>query len=251
MTMTVPEARKIPALARFHLRRHKIPLKGGRLSIVSPRAMEDLVAAMDEEDFVRGNETLPYWAQVWASSVALARKLCRGPSLAGRRILDLGCGVGVAGTAAFSLGADVEFADAAPEALAFARFNAEANRPNCGRATVRTIRFDWFEDRLDRDYDRILAADVVYEDRNHGPILQLLRSHLSRGGSAWIADPHRAAATCFLELAARSFDMRLEDLRTWFPDRWVDVRVAEITLPRTSRQPPSPPGASSTGAQGT
>jgi predicted nicotinamide N-methyase len=43
----------------------------------------------------------PYWTRVWPSAVALASEVLRRPELvAGKRVCDLGCGLGVAGIAA-------------------------------------------------------------------------------------------------------------------------------------------------------
>jgi hypothetical protein len=47
------------------------------------------------------DEADPYWTRVWPSAVALAKEVLRRPELvAGKRVCDLGCGLGVAGIAA-------------------------------------------------------------------------------------------------------------------------------------------------------
>ena len=56
------------------------------------RATRD--ALLDEEAFEH-EEFLPYWAELWPSAIALARVLARRP-LTGRRVLELGCGLGPA-----------------------------------------------------------------------------------------------------------------------------------------------------------
>ena len=60
-------------------------------------------------DFAEELEHFPYGFLLWEASVALARKLAANPSLvAGKRVLELGAGVGLApGIVARSLGAEV------------------------------------------------------------------------------------------------------------------------------------------------
>jgi predicted nicotinamide N-methyase len=227
--MVVPEAKQHPVLRRYALRRWKIPVKSGRLSIVCPRAMDDLLLAMSEDDFRRRDERLPYWSEVWASSVAIARLLCRGPKLEGRRVLDLGCGVGVAGSAAHAMGAAVDFADCESDALAFALFNAERNAPDGGsRPPVAARRFDWQRDRLDGTWDLVLMADIVYEPRHHAPLLELLGRALAAGGVALVADPGRAPSSAFFTAARQTFALREELHETWFPNRRSPVRIVEL-----------------------
>src|SRR5437870_12373463 len=43
---------------------------------------------------------IPYWAEIWTASRAIARRLAAGPSLEGAAVLDLGCGLGLSGLAA-------------------------------------------------------------------------------------------------------------------------------------------------------
>src|SRR3954467_6637306 len=57
-------------------------------SILKPANSDDLIR---EEDFVK-DERLPYWADVWPSSVILAERLLALDGR-GRTALELGCGV--------------------------------------------------------------------------------------------------------------------------------------------------------------
>ena len=55
-----------------------------------PANADDLIS---EDDFVR-DERLPYWADLWPSARILADELAV-MRLAGQRVLELGCGLGV------------------------------------------------------------------------------------------------------------------------------------------------------------
>jgi predicted nicotinamide N-methyase len=153
-----------------------------------PPNADDLIdeSAFDEDEF------LPYWAELWASGVALARVV---PSLdvAGRRVLELGAGLGLPSLAAALLGADVLATDWADDAVALLRANA---RRNSIRLRVRRVRWDEPEPLLrGAPWELVLCADVLYEQRNAAQLLELLPR---LGGEIVLADPGRPFLKGFL-----------------------------------------------------
>lgn len=222
--MTVPEALRQPRLRRFHLKRHRLPVAGGNLSVIAPRSMEALLDADRVRRFERTGD-LPYWAEIWPASVALARRLMRGPALAGQRALDLGCGTGVAGTAAAARGAEVVFADRDPDALAFAEFNARSN----GGVAVSSVQLDWDHATAPGGFDLMLLADVAYEERHFEPLRRHLARCLGERGRALLADPFRKVADQFLALVGAQFTLAVELSDVWFEGRRVPVRIATIS----------------------
>jgi predicted nicotinamide N-methyase len=221
--MTVPEARQRPRLRNFALKRHRLPVAGGTLSVVAPRSMDALLDAERVRRFERTGE-LPYWAEIWPASVALARRLRRGPSLAGQRVLDLGCGIGVAGIGAASAGASVTFADRDPDALAFAEYNARSN----GARDVAVLQLDWNHGTAPGGFDRLLLADVAYDERHDQPLLRHVECCLVAGGHALLADPFRKTADAFLARVGRHFPVEMELGDVWFGGRRIPVRIAVI-----------------------
>jgi len=152
--------------------------------------LDELLAEDDPEE-----ERLPFWTQLWPSGTALARTVAGRP-LAGRRVLELGCGLGLVSVAAALAGADVLAVDRSPEAVTFAAANAARNG-----ATVATAvcAFDQPEPLLaEAPWDLVLAADVLYEQRNVPVLLWLLPRLVAPGGEAWLADPGRNGLDKFL-----------------------------------------------------
>ena len=168
-----------------------------------------------------------YWAEIWPASVGLARCLMRGPSLAGQRALDLGCGIGIAGLAAATRGAEVTFADLSEDALDFAMFNARGVDPQ----RVHRRCFNWFDSTIEGSFDLLLMADVAYEERNFDPLLRHLRQCLGDGGAAWITDPFRAATTHFLDRLQPEFSVTCSRVDTSFEEAKFELRLATICPP--------------------
>ncbi|MBI3326679.1 MAG: methyltransferase domain-containing protein [Nitrospinae bacterium] len=144
----------------------------------------------------RPDERLPYWAELWPSAIALARYLWRAVDVQGLQVLELGCGIGLAGIVASRKGAAVTFTDYEADALAFTRYNVLHN--GCTRALIRHL--DWFTPTLTETYQLIIASDVLYERTNFQPLLQLYHRNLAPGGHFILAEPNRPVATAFFRL---------------------------------------------------
>lgn len=136
---------------------------------------------------------MPYWAELWPSGLALARAM--PAELAGRAIVELGCGLGVPSLVAAARGARVTAVDWAEEAIELLRENASRNG-----LELQAVRADWRD--FDGAFDLVLAADVLYERRNVDPLLALLPR---LAPEIWLADPGRPHAAAFLEQARASW----------------------------------------------
>ena len=195
---------------------------GRELELVAPRSAEDLLS---EEDFEH-DERLPYWADLWPSSYALADRVASedaGAAGARLRLLELGCGLGLVTIAALTAGFDVLATDYYADALLFTRANA------CNVVgedpSVRLV--DWRHLPPDLGtFDRVVAADVLYETRYTTIVADTLARTLSRTGTALIADPGRSALPAFLrECEARG--LVVASVESW---RYVEGEVRQTIL---------------------
>jgi ETFB lysine methyltransferase len=179
----------------------------------------------------RPDERLPYWADLWPSALALARYLWETVDLQGLEVLELGCGLGLAGIAASRKGGAVTFTDYEADALAFTRYNAYRN--GCPSAIVRHL--DWHAPTLKQTYAVIMASDVLYERTNFDPLVQLLHGALGPDGQFILAEPNRPIA--------RDFFRRLRDhgFRYARSTERVEVsgEVSEVSIYHGGRKPMS------------
>jgi predicted nicotinamide N-methyase len=192
----------VPANPAADLVEETVSLPDGQdIRIVRPRESEELL----EEKAFENEELLPYWAEVWPSSMALARTIS-GRSLRGARTVELGCGLGLVSIAAARAGGRVLATDWSAEAIRFTTDNAELND-----AQVTTAVVDWSapDELLARaPWQLVLGSDVLYEKRNVTQMIDLLPRLVDRTGEVWIADPGRQTSMEFLDLAERDWTRR-------------------------------------------
>ena len=172
------------------MREERIAVAGHELLIARPDDPENLI---DEERFEE-DEFMPYWAELWPSGLALAHYVGT-LDLAGAHVLEIGCGLALPSFAATLGAADVLATDWAPEALSLVAANAERND-----LRIRTALVDWQAPPPSlAGFDVVLAADVLYEERNAVPLLAMLATATSDEGIVLVADPGRRHAPAFFE----------------------------------------------------
>jgi predicted nicotinamide N-methyase len=175
---------------RFRTTRRVVQLAGREVELLSPANADDLIS---EDDYVK-DERLPYWADLWPSAQILAREV-REMRLAGLRVLELGCGLGLVAVGATLAGAQVTATDYYDDAILFATLNvAEATG-----ATIAARMVDWTAMPADLGrFDVVLTSDVLYEPRYAALVAGAITATLRRGGEAIVADPGRIACEDFL-----------------------------------------------------
>ena len=174
-----------------------VEVAGRRLVLRRP---PDPEALLDERAFEH-EEFLPYWAELWPSGLALAERVAALP-LPGRRILELGCGLGLPSLIAAAGGADVLATDWAPDAVALLRENAACNEIGLHAETVA-----WEQPEplvAGSPWHLVLAADVLYERRNADRLLELLPL---LGPEVLVADPSRPHTERFLDAARAGWNI--------------------------------------------
>ncbi|MDO5484269.1 MAG: 50S ribosomal protein L11 methyltransferase [Desulfovibrionaceae bacterium] len=184
------------------------PILDGRQSAITVEAagrswrleraanLEELWQAMTENTQSFEDERLPYWTELWPSSMVLANWLAeRRHELAGKPCLDMGCGLGLTAMAGQWLGARITAMDYEPEALRFAAHNARINQV----AQPFWLLMDWRHPALQSGcMARIWGGDIMYEKRFVDPVLRFLAHALAPDGIAWVAEPGRSVYEAFL-----------------------------------------------------
>jgi len=199
----------------------RIALPGAEVELLRPPDAEALIS---EESFEH-EEFLPYWAELWASAVALAHDVSMR-SLRGRRTLELGCGLGLPSIAAALSGGRVVATDWSPDAVRATAANAELNGVD-----IETLECSWAEpDALVEraPWPLVLASDVLYEARNVEQLLDLLPRLVDETGLVLLADPGRVPAERFLAALPE---------RGWIVRSIASPRAPRVLIHRLRRAP--------------
>jgi predicted nicotinamide N-methyase len=222
----------LDAIGPLRVERVELPGTTESLLISRPVDFDRLIddAAADPE------QNLPYWAELWPSGVAMAGKITREPAIVrGRRVLELGCGLGVTAVAALRAGADLLVTDYSPEALALCSLNALDQ----AGTQPKTLRVNWrdpdptMQHAASEGFPVVLAADVLYERRDVDPLLTLVERVVAPDGELWLAEPGRPPAARFLEsIGARGWIAESEECSGPWPDPEDNRKEIVVTIHR-------------------
>lgn len=164
-------------------------------------------AAFDRDEY------MPYWAFLWPAALKMTATVLKSDWPQGAEVLELGAGIGIVGLAGLARGLRVTISDYEPKAVQLAMYNAERNGLAGGQGLV----LDW-RIPLERQYQFIWGCELLYEERNHDPLLKLTKQTLLPEGVAWFVDGGRMRAESFCVkvpqagLSFRLFDEELKPL---------------------------------------
>lgn len=157
--------------------------------------IEELMAKGEDHPDVK-DERLPYWADIWASSIGLGKFIMANKArIQGKKVLEIGCGIGFPGIVASRCGASVCMTDYLTDALQLAQLNWYSNTDVQGTFEL----MDWREPKSHLKADIILASDVAYEERAFLPLLEAFPTLVNGQGEIWISEPNRVWAKPFFK----------------------------------------------------
>jgi len=138
----------------------------------------------------------PLFGVVWPAGLALAEEMSRYP-IAGKSILELGCGIALTSLVLARRGADITACDHHPLAEAFLHHNTRLN--DLPALPFRTAPWLGPNPLLGR-YDLIIGSDLLYE-RDHAVLLAgFIERHANPAAQVLIADPGRGYVSAFSAL---------------------------------------------------
>lgn len=129
----------------------------------------------------------PLFGIIWPSSLVLAHHMLEY-DIAGKRILEVGCGMALASLLLNHRGADITATDYHPAVRHFLARNAELNNDKA----ISFERLDWSENHgsLGR-FDVIIGSDLLYEDQHILILADFIERHAKPNCEVIIVDPGR------------------------------------------------------------
>ncbi len=181
------------------------------------RALSDLQQFADPHGLAdRAGISSAQWSlfgQVWPASRVLAQAMC-GFEVAGKRILELGCGLGLSSLVLQRRQADITASDHHPLAEEFLTYNAALN----GLPTPAYLDLAWTlpQPRLGR-FDLIIGSDLLYERGHAAQIAALIANHARPDAEVLITDPGRGNSGAFTT-ALLDQGFSVDEVRSAFDD---------------------------------
>jgi predicted nicotinamide N-methyase len=155
----------------------------------------NLEKAIEDEKQVPGisREAFPLFGIVWSSGEVMAFLMLETP-VRSKRILEIGCGLGLSSLLLKLRGAEVTAMDIHPLAGELLAGNSVMNE--CGE--IPFVVGSWGDDELDLgDFDLIVGSDILYEPRHASRLADFLDRHLAPNGEIIVVDPDRGQALSF------------------------------------------------------
>jgi predicted nicotinamide N-methyase len=151
----------------------------------------------------------PLFGLLWPSGAHLAARLALRPVVLAERILEIGCGLGLASLVGHRRGADVTASDIHPLAAAFLLENLRLNQ----LPPMKYRHGPWAAPAVpaagdvDGEFDLIIGSDVLYERDERAVLSHFIQRHAAPVAEVWIVDPDRGNRPAFnREMAAQGFD---------------------------------------------
>jgi predicted nicotinamide N-methyase len=144
------------------------------------------------------------FGQLWPSGRLLAQAMDRA-DVAGKRVLEIGCGIGLASLVLQRRGADVVASDMHPLAESFLAYNAALN--DLPAVHYRQLRWGHPLPALG-EFDMLIASDVLYERGQAELLAGVVERHARPDSELVITDPGRGHSGGFTRLlAAQGFEV--------------------------------------------
>ncbi len=133
----------------------------------------------------------PIFGLLWPSGAFLAQRLAARPVAPGERILEVGCGLGLASLVGHRRGADVTASDKHPLAASFLHHNTRLN----GLPPLTYRHGPWHGAgagrRLEGRFDLIIGSDLLYDRDASAWLGPFIGRHAAAAAEVWIVDPDR------------------------------------------------------------
>lgn len=148
----------------------------------------------------------PMFGNLWPSSLQLAARMAARPLVPLERILEIGCGLGLASLVSHRRGADVTASDCHPLAALFLARNVRLNelpplpyRHGHWSAPAAPTGLAAHPERrvVDGRFGLIIGSDVLYERDEEGGLSGFIARHALPDAEVLIVDPNRGNRAAF------------------------------------------------------
>jgi predicted nicotinamide N-methyase len=182
--------------------RVEVVIRGRRFTLFIPKSLDTFLDPTDVfHDF-------PLWAKVWEASMVLADHIAGMPPEPDKRMIEIGCGLGLVGIVAAAFGHRVLLTEYNQDALHFVRANALVNLATPD-AILEIRPLDWSHpEDLSERFDYIVGSEVIYKQEHYEPLLSLIKNLLKPTGEVILAEGVRKTSVEFFKQMQTHFHVQ-------------------------------------------
>lgn len=182
--------------------RVEVVIRGRRFTLFAPKSLD---AFLDPTDVFHD---FPLWAKVWEASMVLADHIAAIPPAPDKRMIEIGCGLGLVGIVAAAFGHSVVVTEYNADALHFVRANAIMNLPSPD-SLLEIRALDWSHpEGLSERFDYVVGSEVIYKQEHYDPLLSLLKTLLKPTGEVILAEGVRKTSVEFFKQMQAHFHVQ-------------------------------------------
>jgi predicted nicotinamide N-methyase len=155
---------------------------------------EKVKSTYEEMITVDPDTAFPFWARIWASSLALTAFLRKEPQwIASKNVLEVGAGIGLPSFSISREALTLVISDYSREAVAL----MEKNIQSLELTNAKAMYLDWNDFPSDLSANTVLFSDINYDPEQFEALLSLIKQLLIKGTTIVIATPERISAVSF------------------------------------------------------
>ena len=168
----------------------------------------------------------PFWAKIWPASKAMTAFLQTETSyIKGKRVLEIGAGVGLPSFVIAKQCSEIIISDYASEAITL----IEKNITHLGLTNAKAMYLDWNDFPANITADVLLLSDINYAPAEFNSLQELIQRFLAQGSTIIIATPQRITASPFVEKLAQYIKRsELQQIENEF--ELIDIRMLVLSL---------------------
>lgn len=137
--------------------------------------------------------TWPLFGIVWPTSVIMASRLFE-LELEGKRILEIGCGIGLCSIVLHRTGVDITASDYHPQTRSFLDRNIVGN----GLPPIKYQAGNWETENPELGkFDVVIGSDILYQPAHAQQVSRFIDRHSNDGAQVVIGDPGRENRALF------------------------------------------------------
>ncbi len=180
----------------------------------------------DDQDLSLAEEHCPYFGVMWEAGIGLSQYLTR-EMCEGKKIIEIGCGLGLPSFVASRFGGDVIATDFHADVPIFLKSNQEKNQIHFKYEVMNwREHINKKEDDQFGQFDLVLGSDILYESQHPDQVAKALISLLKPNGKIILSDPGRAYVQRFIS--------SMQSLG--YPEKFSTEKVEAVLTPKNKER---------------